>query len=150
MTKLSSNLSAYFDKSILFGAGMAKWQHLCSLMAQANARGFYSPLTYIEITSKLQNEFIASKNCLQKISEARLSVLEYPELCLARYLIGTEGVPEKMRMEEESNNLVFNATPDFVLNYCHNQSDLSKTHMVDVRKCPKNLKALMSQRFSGM
>ena len=141
-----SNFIVYFDKSVLFGVGMTKWHSLCSLMAQANAKGFYSPLTYIEITSKLHSEFTASKSCLKKISDAKLDVLEYPELCLVGYLIGTVGVPKKILMEEASNNLVFNATPDFVLNYCHSQSDLDKTHIIDLAKCPRNLKTLIYER----
>jgi len=141
-----SDVIIYFDKSVLRGVNIQKWRDFWSLARSKHIKGYYSPLTYIEITSRLHRDFNECRACLERIADANLGILHYPELVIATHLFGSYGLPEELLQEENANHLVFKATPDFVLKYCTNRTALDQEHIVDILNCPPNLRKLIQNR----
>jgi hypothetical protein len=144
---MTANTVFYFDKNILYGTSDDKWHDFWQLARQKGIRGFYSPFTYIEIASGLyaEEKFWQNRRCFELIAEADLDVLEYPQMCLAKLLLGPAGIPDRLLRKWRQNYRLFRATPEFIRRFCKTQDDLDKGHDVNVANCSPNLKTFINK-----
>lgn len=144
---MTANSVFYFDKNILYGTSYDKWHDFWQLAQQKGIRGFYSPFTYIEIATGLyaEEKFWQNRRCFELIAEADLDILEYPQMCLAKLLLGPAGIPDKLLIKWRQNYSIFKGTPDFILKFCKTRDDLDKGHDVTIANCSQNLKSLINE-----
>ncbi|MGB3479218.1 MAG: hypothetical protein WBB67_08655 [bacterium] len=145
--RMTANTVFYFDKNILYGTSDDKWHDFWQLAQQKGIRGFYSPFTYIEIASGLyaEEKFQQNRRCFELIAEADLDVLEYPQMCLAKLLLGPAGIPDRLLRKWRQNYRFFRGTPDFILKFCKIRDDLDKEHIVNITNCSQNLETFINE-----
>lgn len=139
----------YFDKSVLYGVNSKRWDEFWNLARQKEIRGYYSPLTYFEIASGLYKKFKQNKKCFKLIRKDNIDIFEHPEICIAKYILGSVGIPENIIREEELNYQIFRATSDFIIHYCLSKDDLNKVQVVNIQLSPLSLKTMV-ETFRGI
>ena len=136
----------YFDKNVIYSVSKRTWHEFWQLAREADIRGYYSPIAFIEITSGLFKKFEDHRLCFEKIKMADLDILEYSELVIVRHLLGSKGIPEKIIKEEKNNYRVFKSTPDYISTYCQKRNDLNKVMVVNRNTCSKNIRELIDNQ----
>lgn len=136
----------YFDKNVIYSVSKKDWTEFWRLAREADIRGYYSPIAYIEITSGLFEKFDDHRLCFEKIKMANLDILQYSELVIVRHFLGSKGIPERIIEDEKNNYKVFRSTPEYISTYCQKRDDLTKVVVVNKNTCSRNIRELIGNQ----